>query len=581
MKHIDAHNFDEWLFNYFEGELSGEEKKQLFQHLKKDPSNKIEFEAWESSYVKNTRMIYPGMQKLLVETSSIRWARILWGTGILVLLLASGYAVKTTFFSGTSDSDKLAEQQTAMLSTVAKGQEQMASSTIEGDVSATGQDDYNTFDDKSDLIKTNQIKQKDYSNASVSGSSLSAVSGNANTNGLNKKYSKGNDQVLNTDNIAKEGVNATSEDNEGNQNKIDNTGEIFKKQSDNGKIKEPNEKHGEDVVVNDNTSIPPSILVKRDIDDDAEMESEKSNFILPGGCVKDPSFIQHTSSPLFINPAFVGSMQCSRISTAYHNQLAGTPDGFSAFYLSYDQYVHGIRGGVGLVSYYAHSQGGGTNTVYNGLIYSPKISIRKKVIIEPAVQFGHYYEKLNWNQMDFNSQTDPTSGLEYSNDDLEDGVDNSTGFFDISSGILVSTRKFFGGIAIEHLTQPAQKFTSNERLPGRFTFQVGSTFQIRDPEFTISPSMQYIRQRNRDRLMWSSTFTYKWMLAGIGFGNRDLFVLMAGCQVKKFRIGYNYDTRFSSIGNGTPGSHEISIRYLFNCKGKKLENPTNYLSRAH
>ncbi|MEY3927192.1 MAG: hypothetical protein RJA97_199, partial [Bacteroidota bacterium] len=63
---------------------------------------------------------------------------------------------------------------------------------------------------------------------------------------------------------------------------------------------------------------------------------------------QDPHFTQYYANPLYLNPAFAGVKQCPRVTTNYRNQYPslGVYQTFSA---SYDQYVDGLNGGIGLL----------------------------------------------------------------------------------------------------------------------------------------------------------------------------------------------------------------------------------------
>jgi len=304
---------------------------------------------------------------------------------------------------------------------------------------------------------------------------------------------------------------------------------------------------------------------------------EEAPSIMPGGCVRDPSFVQQTSSPVFINPAFAGSIKCSRLSLSYRNQYVGYDhSNVATYYLSYDQYVKKLRGGIGVVSYFQNGGKGATQSWYNGLIYSPKINVKDKFLVEPAVQIGYYHKKLNVGKLNDGNNLDPAYNYDYDNQSFTASGNNyNTGFLDVSAGLVVSNKKFFTGISVDHLTQPAQKFTNGENLPSRYIVQAGTTFRGQrgiKRQFGFSPMIQltYESYSNpRTRLMWSSTFHYRWLVWGVGAANRDWLIAMVGAEAGKFRFGYSYDSTLEGVSKGSGGSHELSMRYLFNCKDNK------------
>jgi hypothetical protein len=67
MRNIDHSNYEEWLFEYFEGSLSMEEKKQVLEFIQRDPLYQDEFNYWEKTYIRE-----PLPPKLKIESSLLR-----------------------------------------------------------------------------------------------------------------------------------------------------------------------------------------------------------------------------------------------------------------------------------------------------------------------------------------------------------------------------------------------------------------------------------------------------------------------------------------------------------------------------
>ncbi len=91
MRLIDENNINDWLFDHFEGNLSGEETNQLMGFLEGNPKFQADFNAWGGSYVQEPEMLFPGMEDLLADEKGAAAPRswFKWGIGIGVLLFAS------------------------------------------------------------------------------------------------------------------------------------------------------------------------------------------------------------------------------------------------------------------------------------------------------------------------------------------------------------------------------------------------------------------------------------------------------------------------------------------------------------
>lgn len=88
MKAINNHNIDEWLFDYFEGNLSDAENKRLIGYLNQHPELQADYDAWKNSYVQEPEIIYPKAASLLHKNAiGKRWVKWIL-SGVLLLILS-------------------------------------------------------------------------------------------------------------------------------------------------------------------------------------------------------------------------------------------------------------------------------------------------------------------------------------------------------------------------------------------------------------------------------------------------------------------------------------------------------------
>ena len=270
--------------------------------------------------------------------------------------------------------------------------------------------------------------------------------------------------------------------------------------------------------------------------------------------VQDPVFARFYSAPLYLNPAFAGSVGCSRAALTYRDEWPAISGILTTYYLSYDQYVHPVRGGIGLNAYY-DKEGEGIINTYAGLIYSPVFIIKEKISIKPAIEIGYLSREINWNYFGKERRSK----------------------LDLSTGILVNSKNLFGGVAVHHLTQPKEGFIEQAlgRIPMKITLHVGYNYQKEKySKFAISPNIIYQKQQDFRQINVGLYARYARVIFGIWYRwthrNSDAFITMLGLKYKKFRIGYSYDITLSKLSNATAGSHEFTLGYLFNFKN----NPT-------
>src|ERR1700749_2252329 len=64
---------------------------------------------------------------------------------------------------------------------------------------------------------------------------------------------------------------------------------------------------------------------------------------------QDPQFTQFYANPLYLNPAFAGSVRCPRICMNYRNQWPNLSGTYVTNSVSYDQHIDAINGGIGFI----------------------------------------------------------------------------------------------------------------------------------------------------------------------------------------------------------------------------------------
>ena len=87
------------------------------------------------------------------------------------------------------------------------------------------------------------------------------------------------------------------------------------------------------------------------------------------------------------------------------------------------------------------------------------------------------------------------------------------------------------------------------------------------------PNVIYQYQNGFMELSVGTYVKYGPLNIGVWYRNRDAFILTAGINTGKFKLGYSYDVTVSKLNNGVSGgSHEISLGINLNCK----QRPTTF-----
>jgi len=101
---INKSNIDEVLFDYFEGNLSLQDKMQVDKFISENPSFQGDFKAWESSFVQDEHLQFKNVDALLANEESGKSPWFKWGLSSLLLILLSFLSYAVYFeFSGKKE----------------------------------------------------------------------------------------------------------------------------------------------------------------------------------------------------------------------------------------------------------------------------------------------------------------------------------------------------------------------------------------------------------------------------------------------------------------------------------------------
>ena len=322
-------------------------------------------------------------------------------------------------------------------------------------------------------------------------------------------------------------------------------------------------------------------------------------FVLSGSYLmsQDIHFSQFYMSPLNLNPAMTGVMNCkTRIIANYRNQWSQAlrGDAYNTYSVSYDQKIavgrsdyFGIGGSfwgdkAGALSYgttqgrisfsYAKKMGGYRKSAHY-LVFGADAGINQRRID---------LEGARWpSQHDGNGGFCPTC-------DGGDGNITDTDFLhaDLDAGllwfsVLDDRNNYYVGLALHHLNQPGISFLNNdETLTSRMTFHAGGEFEM-NSDISLIPGFIYMTQGQHMEFNFGTSFRFNmgsrsdgqsWQLGGwYRIGNKveggihsDAFIISTRFDYGNYGIGFSYDLTVSKLSQaGTAnGSFEFSLNYL-------------------
>ena len=296
---------------------------------------------------------------------------------------------------------------------------------------------------------------------------------------------------------------------------------------------------------------------------------------------QDAQFTQFNMTPLHQNPAFTGNTYAPLIHLNSRAQWPGVDLAYNSVAVSYDQYFHRYRSGVGLFMLNDIAGKGIYNTFRMEALYAYNLRMRGNRSIRMGLSLAIVQNRLNWDRLIFYDQLDPDYGYVdesgVPNPSTELPPDRLTIWYpDLSAGLLYHSSSFYAGISIKHANSPEQGFLSQSvdsenGLALRYAVQVGGQirFGYKGPGANnyIHPMLLFSQQANIRQLKAMTHIELGTIYAGLGyrhaFENPDALILTLGVELGMYTIGYSYDHTVSRLTVNTGGSHEIGVRINF------------------
>jgi type IX secretion system PorP/SprF family membrane protein len=301
---------------------------------------------------------------------------------------------------------------------------------------------------------------------------------------------------------------------------------------------------------------------------------------------QDVSFSQFYSNPLYLNPAFAGSINVPRVAMQYRNQWPGFNNAYKTYCLGFDLPVEVLQGGAGILLMNDAQANSALNMFQADIMYSKFIRLNKKFNLRGALQAGLHQNSLVWSKLVFPDNIDPDFG--------NNGISQETPiadpnylFLDVSSGILLYSESMFLGIAGHHLNEPKQSYYQGQEKVGvlnrKFTLHFGANFDIfrqghLRKKFDLSP--QVIIQNQGSFLQFNYGFfvNRRGLTAGVWLRQNlsldyDALIFLVGFMKDRWQMTYSYDWTISGLAGLTGGTSEITLSFLLKNPNKESSYP--------
>jgi type IX secretion system PorP/SprF family membrane protein len=275
---------------------------------------------------------------------------------------------------------------------------------------------------------------------------------------------------------------------------------------------------------------------------------------------------------------------CSRLSGNYRNQWSNIGSGYVSQVLGLEHYASHLNSGFGLM-FTNDVAGSGKlrSTTYSGL-YAYELPLTRKFIFRAGMQATWTVHTIDFYKLVFGDQLARGGALTT----IETPGELKTNYFDVSSGGLFYSEKYWVGFSASHLNTPNMTLmNTTSPLPVKYSLHGGARLPLKALTYEdvqkryITPVFLYKAQDKFDQVDVGAYVTQEPFVVGLwyrgipgfkayknGYQNNDAVAIILGFTKGSFRAGYSYDLTISRLVGNSSGSHELSMSYQF-CKQKQ------------
>jgi type IX secretion system PorP/SprF family membrane protein len=573
-------NIDRWLFELMEGNLTPEQEAQLEAFLLQHPELDLDKDMWEMAKVDQQEFVYPNQRKL----ERRRPIGLYMSMGFASIAVFLGIGVYTIFGNsvGQFGSDKDLVSATTFNDQSKKASFQRAAQSIKTSLLNTR------------VSESSKADSKGAAEQEAARKSTYITSGSTETSMLDDQQSpqriKASNNTLASIDLAEVPRERRSDSNPEVQNQEDDfaanlASEQTLKDSETGSLTKLQTEEPKEIK----TNISNKELVSESEPTTYKNTFAKSEYKVSLGSrlnrmgrsiqrmmdnpvalknMKDPYYHVPGLQAMDVNFGAVGTLLATRVQTVSRAQWLGKENQQLMNQISIDGYSYGMRGGLGFELNHNYYGTGGIQNYNAALIYSPKFSVARNVVVEPSIRFKMGTKKLNSDQI----QTGTSVEYERMNVDqfYNDGttpIGQTLWYKDLGAGLMVNTKWFFVGVQADNLFQHYDNIYSSDlsnpkKAATHFIGTIGTDYESSRENLSVSPYIVYQNQGKLSEGWLGVNFRYHWLTIG-GAVSSDLEPAASlGLKFDHFMITYNADYTRSQMLNSSSLSHQVTIRFL-------------------
>lgn len=544
-------NFDRWMFNYKEGNLSQEEINYFESNMLNNPMHSEDVEAWNSAYIRNSQFQYGNSGALIQKSFFEKYGKI----AALLLLLISSVGISSFLFIKNDNYSKLYAPR------IGNGFELNKT---------TGNLNNEVFEFDQTLSHTNK-RNSDF-----------IISNNQRTSNLlfadnNENLIVEEDVIISDDYSNSIYINYNSSNPEANYsakkialNKVSGLSDIHSGSYN----ANPNYKSSKkSTIKKEKNTVTKSSLIAYKLKKIYHKIENLTGYKVALVNLRDPDLLIPNNNLLNFNPGFTGGNGGFRIGADYRSQWIGQKTKGQTANFYFDTYSKSLRGGVGMGVKYSDYNWGRFQNIVASLFYSPKFVLNKHMVFEPGIKLSMGRMSVNNNISSADKFIEVDRGRVLPIDNSTFTSKTSMWYKDFGLGFVLNTDWLYLGASIDNISmhnEAIYNVKTDETVTSlrKITGIVGFDFQSKDRKTLLSPALIYYQMGTKKEAWASLTTQFNWLTVGASYSSNNEYAASVGMKFKSFRLNYQIDKVESEFLSKSFVSHNIGIK--FNTKNKAI-----------
>jgi type IX secretion system PorP/SprF family membrane protein len=584
MKSPNPSNIDQWLFHYFEGDLSANEEAMLESFLLDNPQFDTQFEAWGAARINRTELEFVNqgaLLKPLVSPSVLNSLSVFTAVGINLVLAAfiifgnTSYGVDPALEANQLDRESFSFENSERASI------QLVNHLLVD------------VETNNSILDTDVIPTTTSSNYLLESVAPTSAGQNSNVfagrNALNQQNTLLEPAVglAFEGNVMSDETTALHIEENSTSIQIDATPQIAIQSPEQLNHVEPDlspEPEIEIIANNEPASINSPELNPASGNSAAnagggKSESEgrdkkpliRSNRFKGGDLLltnsRDVEYLIPGMTRNQVNFGHVASDFATSIYTNTYAQWPGQSGAVLNNQLGFDLYLPEAKSGIGVQLNYDRYGDGAINNFLFAATYSPKIFLTKNIVLEPALRFKMGGTGVDRTQLTPGSwiEFDRSNAFVYTNAQQNAQVNRSINQ-DFGLGLLLNTKWGFIGANADNLmgskNQALHYGSANyeNRAPVFFNAVLGTEYESRNKKLRWSGQLVYQNFGDLNKFWFGSRIKYNSLSLGASVSSVGEPMLSVGWMSRSFSLLYSTDYAYSQMSGNKHLSHQLSLR---------------------